>query len=184
MPGNEFEEQLMWLAQADRDLAEAEARVAQLKERREHIQEQITDILLGSGLMQSLPGAGVEYTNQFHVPRPDGPGVLMDFKVETKLHTGISRENKEDAHAWLLENGHGDLIKTVVKIPFGRGYLTKANAVAEKYDGAYVETQVHGSTLRAWARKRLLVGQYVPPNLFSAFYQQYVTLEEHTPDAA
>ena len=33
----------------------------------------------------------------------------------------ITAEKTDDAHQWLRDNGHGDIIKNVVSVSFGRG---------------------------------------------------------------
>ena len=41
----------------------------------------------------------------------------------------ITAEKTEDAHGWLRKNGHGDIIKNVVSVSFGRGEDDRAKKV-------------------------------------------------------
>ena len=62
------------------------------------------------------------------------PGLLADvgltslsladgtkLEVQDNIFASIDDANREAAHAWLREHGHGDLIKNVVSVTFGKG---------------------------------------------------------------
>jgi len=88
----------------------------------------------------------------------------------------ISEDNREEAHSWLRDNNHDDIIKNTVSCQFGRGEdgdaakfyeeLTRQGLVASQ------KTQVHAQTLKAWVRERVENGDNFPMELFGAFVGQ------------
>tara|TARA_R110000744_G_scaffold11773_5_gene35701 strand:+ start:3469 stop:4038 length:570 start_codon:yes stop_codon:yes gene_type:complete len=71
----------------------------------------------------------------------------------------ISNEKLEAAHKWLRKNGHGDLIKNVVSLQFGRGEDERAKEVINTLmkDGLIPEQKqsVHPSSLKAFVREQV-----------------------------
>lgn len=75
-------------------------------------------------------------------------------------------EKKAAAFAWLDENGHGDLIKTTVGVPFAREDRAKAKKLADKLSKDYGVTlteNVHFMTLTAWLKEQVEDKQFIPP---------------------
>ena len=68
-----------------------------------------------------------------------------ELNIKDDVTASITKANKDAAHEWLREQGHGDLIKTVVK------------------------EDVHHMTLKAFVREQLREGHPVPDNLFSVY---------------
>ena len=70
----------------------------------------------------------------------------------------ISKDKADAAHNWLRENGHGDLIKNVVSVQFGRGEDARAKEVIDvlKNEGRLPEQKenVHPSSLKACVREQ------------------------------
>lgn len=85
----------------------------------------------------------------------------------------ISEKNREKAHAWLLANNHGGIIKHEVNLKFGKDEGDKAaDAVAslqqKGLDPAVKET-VHPQTLNAFVKEQLTSGKDLPADLFGIF---------------
>ena len=78
--------------------------------------------------------------------------------VIDNLHTSED-EKLEAAHKWLRKNGHGDLIKNVVSLQFGRGEDERAKEVINTLmkDGLIPEQKqsVHPSSLKAFVREQV-----------------------------
>jgi hypothetical protein len=93
----------------------------------------------------------------------------------------ITQANKEEAHGWLRQYGHDDIIKNTVTCQFGRGEDNQAAAfldMAEK-NGFIAEqkTAVHPQTLRAWVKEQTENGNEFPMDLFGAFIGQRATIK-------
>ena len=76
------------------------------------------------------------------------------------------RKDKADAdNSWIRENGHGELIKNVVSVQFGRGEDDRAKEVIDvlKKEGLLPEQKenVHPSSLKAFVREQVESGNQV-----------------------
>lgn len=94
----------------------------------------------------------------------------LNVKVKEDIRASITRERRPEAHAWLEENGHGDVIKTKVVTEFGRGEIDVARSLADKIEEltskpAFVDEGVHANTLSALVRELLREGHEVPTEL-------------------
>ena len=94
---------------------------------------------------------------------------LNGLKVVVKedIRASISKDRKYDAHRWLEEHGHGDIIKTKLTTEFGREELAKARTVAhqlEELSGkpAFIDETVHPQTLGALVRELIRDGAECP----------------------
>jgi hypothetical protein len=82
-----------------------------------------------------------------------------EVRVKTELYGGISEANRSVAHAWLVENQHGALIKHVISATFGRGEDEVARLVAETIARLAPQVPVvdkeavHPQTLNAFVRE-------------------------------
>lgn len=76
--------------------------------------------------------------------------------------TNIKVEDRPDAFEWLRENGHGDLIKNIVSINFGKGeddIAVRFKALAEEENiPVETDTKIHPMTLRAWGKEQMEKG--------------------------
>lgn len=105
-------------------------------------------------------------------------------KVDVKPLYGASipKPKVEEAHKWLRDNGHDDIIKNVISCSFGRG--EDQNAVSFKESAAKLglhpeqNESVHSSTLRAWVKERVENGDDFPMDLFGAFIGQRAVLKK------
>ena len=90
--------------------------------------------------------------------------------VKTFYRGNISEKNKEQAHDWLRDRGHADLIKNQVVCSFGKGEdhdaLTLMGQLKElKYDYENKKS-VHPSTLKAFVREQIERGKTLPLDMF------------------
>jgi hypothetical protein len=87
----------------ERDLKDVE------KEQRELLEDTIPKLLASAGLKQAKALDGTEVV------------------VENFYSASIPKDRTEEAHAWLRDNGHGDLVKNVVSVTFGKQEDGKAD---------------------------------------------------------
>ena len=94
-------------------------------------------------------------------------------EVKPVYGASIPVAKKEEAYAWLRENGLGDLIKNEIAVAFGRNEDNKAMAYATLAQGQGYEPiqklKVEPMTLKALVRERLESGQEMPSDLFNVF---------------
>lgn len=100
---------------------------------------------------------------------------LTEFKFEngtkvtiSTVYTGnIKVDNREEAHAWLRDNGHGSLIKNEVTVSFGKNEDGSADSLVKHLEEAGYQPKrkesVHYQTLRAFAREQTEAGIALPP---------------------
>ena len=85
----------------------------------------------------------------------------------------ISEKNREAAHAWLLSNNHGGIIKHEVNLRFGKDEGDKANdavqSLKQKGLDPAVKESVHPQTLNAFVKEQMTSGQDLPADLFGIF---------------
>ena len=92
--------------------------------------------------------------------------------IKQDVYASIPEDNKTQAFGWLEEHGDGDLIKSIVKINFGRGELVEAGKLVDQLENRGMEPQfderIHPQTLKAWLRDKISRGISVPLDLFGA----------------
>lgn len=86
-------------------------------------------------------------------------------EVMPDVDCGISEERRRAAHDWLIQHNFGGLIKTEVKVAFGRGELEAAKECADKIGGEMKEV-VHPATLKSFIKEQLAAGAAIPFDLF------------------
>ena len=104
-----------------------------------------------------------------------------EIAIKPIYAASIPKDRKEEAFQWLRDNDHGDLVKNLVSVSFGRG----EDDTAKEFVGlcgaqGFVPTQaekVEPSTLRGWLRERVEAGDPVPLDLFGAFISQRATIK-------
>jgi len=92
----------------------------------------------------------------------DGSQITIDMFYATR----INKNNRDAAHAWLRQQGHGDIIKNQVSVAFGKGEDATARetmALLEEFlqKNGNIPTQresVHPSTLKAFVKERIESG--------------------------
>ena len=88
----------------------------------------------------------------------DGSRITVDMFYATR----INKNNRDAAHAWLREQGHGDIIKNQVSVSFGKGEddtALETMTLLEK-EGLFPDQKesVHPSTLKAFVKERIESG--------------------------
>lgn len=82
--------------------------------------------------------------------------------VEPFYSTRINVKNREAAHAWLRQNGHGDIIKNELSVSFGKGEDDLAQETLQLLqETGHLPSQkesVHPSTLKAFVKERIESG--------------------------
>lgn len=93
------------------------------------------------------------------------------IEVKDAVQCSIPVSNRDRAYEWMVEHGHGDLIKTALTAKFGRGEKDDAAAAAEVLHKigihASLAESVHPGTLKAWARQEIEGGRMPPSDLFN-----------------
>ena len=154
-----------------REISKCEERVSSLEEQLKTAKAKLIE-LTDSDLPDLMQEIGLtEFTLE------DGS------KLEIKQTYGarIPVEHRDAAFAWLKDNGHDDLIKNLVSVPFGRGEEKKATyfiEIAQK--NGYQPDQkkeVHPQTLKAFVKEQLQKGQAVPMDLFGVYTGHRATIK-------
>tara|TARA_E500000305_G_scaffold111360_2_gene123010 strand:+ start:4085 stop:4690 length:606 start_codon:yes stop_codon:yes gene_type:complete len=89
------------------------------------------------------------------------------------IHASIPPDKKDEAFAWLREEGHDDIIKNDVSLSFSRGEDNLAGDVVgmlrEKGFDPQTKTHVHPSTLKKFVKDSLEVGRAIDLDLLGAY---------------
>jgi hypothetical protein len=157
-------------AEVDKLTLAAERLTAQRKQAEEHAQK--------------LKQAEEQLLNK-DIPELLGRMRLDDFTTASGIHVKVKREIKASlpghervearmgALRWLVENGHGGVIKNQVSVALDRGDDTRANelVVDLRAKGFDVEAKkdVNHMTLGALVRELVADGKIVPRDLFNMF---------------
>jgi hypothetical protein len=132
---------------------------AELKDINRQLEEVATKLL-----PNAMQAVGLE-----EIKLTDGSKV----SVSQFYSASIKEENRNTAHEWLRENGHGSLIKNSFEINLGKGEDAKASKLRKELVKQQVpfseDSSVHSSTLRAWLKEQIEGGVKVPLELFGAF---------------
>ena len=99
----------------------------------------------------------------------DGKAIeVIDF-----VAASIKAEDKDEAFAWLEQNGHEDLIKHEIKLTFRKGENDKAEKAlkALKDQGFDPEDKesVHAGTLKSFCKEQIEQGKPIPLDLFGVY---------------
>lgn len=94
----------------------------------------------------------------------------LKVSVKETIHASIPKAMRPEAHKWLEEHSHGDIIKTKLLTEFGRGEMDKAREAAKRLEAftdkpALIDESVHPQTLSALVRELLREGHDVPQDL-------------------
>lgn len=109
--------------------------------------------------------------DEMGVERLDVDGVTVERKMI--VSASIPADRKDEAFAWLRENGCDDIIKNDVTCSFGKGQDNSAKSVISILEEAGFEpstkTHVHPSTLKAFVKERVTDGKPIDLDMFGAF---------------
>lgn len=93
-------------------------------------------------------------------------------EIKPDFVVGIPEANKTEAFNWLESKGFGGLIKTEVKVAFGKGELEKAEkllvALGKKKLNVGLTRNVHWQTLKAFVVEQTKAAKAIPLELFGA----------------
>jgi hypothetical protein len=100
----------------------------------------------------------------------------------TVYNAKIPDEKRQDAFQWLEEQGHGDLVKSVINIIFGMQEHEKRLAVMKLLSDNGIEfynnESVHASTLKAFVKREIQAGHIVPDDLLGVYMFDEVKIKE------
>ena len=109
--------------------------------------------------------------DEMGVERLDVDGLTVERKM--MVHASIPQDRKDEAFAWLRDNGLDDIIKNDVTCSFGKGEDNMAGDVVgilqEKGFDPQTKTHVHPSTLKAFVKERVTDGKPIDLDMFGAF---------------
>lgn len=139
----------------ERKVVSLEAQLKEAKETLRAVQEH--------DLPDALAEAGVS-----EIRLADGSRV----KVEPFVTAHISKAKQEEAHQWLIDNGHGDIIKREVSCAFGKGdnnYEKVIQAINAIGLNPSLKEGVHHMTLKGFAKEQMEAGSDIPVDLFGLY---------------
>ncbi len=88
----------------------------------------------------------------------------------------ITEHNRQEAFEWLQDNGHGDIIKNVVSVSFGRDEDVNAEKLLSNLqDNGYTtngKKWVEPMTLKAFIREQVEGGNDLPLETFNVYVGQ------------
>tara|TARA_R110000823_G_scaffold8905_6_gene30980 strand:- start:160 stop:732 length:573 start_codon:yes stop_codon:yes gene_type:complete len=93
----------------------------------------------------------------------------------------ITKENQPKAFQWLEDNGHGDLIKNIVSIKFGKGDNEEADNLVNELQQRELypdqKRKVEPMTLNALIGEQINKGNDIPMETFSVFVGSKVKIK-------
>lgn len=136
-----------------KEIAEAEMHLKQLKEQHRQIsEEQLPELFERVGMEELKTRSG------------------LPLKLKERVHTSVSKERKPKAIAWLDEHGHGGMVKRTVVVEFDKTKEDKVKAllrlIGRNWPNHRTELDVHGSTVKAFVKQQLKDGKEIPIDLF------------------
>lgn len=104
-------------------------------------------------------------------PTGNHPAFVAERK--TAYNASIPEDKRQDAFQWLEDNGHGDLVKSVIDITFGMQEHEKRLAVMKLLSDAgiqfYNHESIHHMTLKAFVKREITAGRMIPMDLLGVF---------------
>lgn len=105
------------------------------------------------------------------------------------IKASITDEHREEAHRWLREHNHGDIIKNNLTLSFGKGEDDYAAKITDdllqmrreglvKFGDLVQKEAVHYQTLQAFVKQRLAAGEEFPNELFGLYTGHTVKFKE------
>ena len=153
--GKQLSDLVRKLRSVEEDIEDAEQNLKALKAEKHRLS------------VENIPGL----MDEMGVDRLDVDGVSVSRKMI--VHASIPQDRKEEAFAWLRENGLDDIIKNDVTCSFGKGEDNVAGDVVgilqEKGFDPKTKTHVHPSTLKAFVKERIVDGKPIDLDMFGAF---------------
>jgi hypothetical protein len=105
----------------------------------------------------------------------------LAVRVDEKIHASIG-DRKVVAYKWLIDNGHGGLIKRTVEVAFNVDQAEQAEALVcelvGQYAGVRQNMKVEAATLTAFVKEQLEKGEDIPHDIFGVFEQRIARIEQ------
>ena len=107
-----------------------------------------------------------------------------EVKVVDAYYAKISDSNKSTAHTWLRDNGHGDLIKNILTLPFDAGDDMLAQKI--QYDltsqgfDVTVKEGVNPMTLKGFVKEQKESGNDIPDDVFGIYHKREAKMKRKT----
>ncbi len=149
----------------------------QLQDKIELLEQELKDTKkeLREVAEDQLPAAMAEH-NLSKIELEDGSAV----NVKKFYSASIPKDRKEEAHSWLVDNDHGDLIKNQVSTNFVRGQEEDARNFASEMEGRGLavssKTWVEPMTLKAFVKEQTEQGKSIPQDLFGLYIGEKATI--------
>jgi hypothetical protein len=104
----------------------------------------------------------------------------IEVSVKRDIRASLPGHDRGDARSgailWLIEKGHGGIVKNTVRVDLDRGADERADALVADLRARGFDPQafkdVHAQTLSALARELMEAGQIIPKDLFNLFDQR------------
>jgi hypothetical protein len=153
--GQQLSDLVRKLRNVEKDIEDAEQHLKALKQEKHKLSVENIPVLM----------------DEMGMERIDVDGVTVSRKMI--VHASIPVDRKEEAFAWLRENGLDDIIKNDVTCSFGKGEDNVAGDVVgllqERGFDPKTKTHVHPSTLKAFVKERVTDGKPIDLDMFGAY---------------
>lgn len=100
------------------------------------------------------------------------------IKIKETIRVNVSKDRQNAAMDWLVEHGHGGMIKSEVTAKYDRGMEEVAEDCRQQLvdmlgeDHVSCGRKVEPSTLRAFVKRQLEAGEDIPLELFGVYRQR------------
>ena len=153
--GKSLSQLVKQVTQLDKKIDDWEGQIKILKDQRKRITH------------DRIPGL----MDEMGVEKIEVEGASVSCKPVVHASTPVPR--KEEAFAWLRENGLDGIIKNDVVVTFGKGEDNIAgNLVGQLQEKGFdpkTKTHIHASTLKAFVKERVTAGKHIDLDMFGAF---------------
>jgi regulator of replication initiation timing len=164
--GQQLSDLVRKLRSVEKDIEDAEQHLKALKQEKHKLSVENIPVLM----------------DEMGMERIDVDGVTVSRKMI--VHASIPVDRKEEAFAWLRENGLDDIIKNDVTCSFGKGEDNVAGDVVgllqERGFDPKTKTHVHPSTLKAFVKERVTDGKPIDLDMFGAYINNAAEIRRKT----
>jgi hypothetical protein len=112
----------------------------------------------------------------------DGNHPAFIAERTTVYNAKIPENKRQEAFQWFEQQGHGDLIKSVINIIFGMQEYEQRLRVMKLLSDAgveyYTNESVHHMTLKAFVRTELQAGHIIPMDLLGAYIFDEIKIKQ------
>lgn len=167
--------------------------ITALGERLNHLQERIDNVMQATKILKE------QYDNIAEKELPEAMSMLglkyfglndgSEVNIQDVVACSINDSNRAEAHRWLRDNGHGDIIKNEITVVFGKDEEKYAALLQEQVEemtkhgelnhgGLCREERVHPQTLVAFVRSQLEAGIEFPADTFKLYVGKIAKLKK------